>query len=78
MVILCEVHDVWKSALTPYVQISGSCSYTKKVKKINLDTMHHFNVVVSERGGVLRNDQFLFPKEYRLFTNDPLVKSCYS
>ena len=51
MVILREVHDVWKSALTLYVQISASCSYTKKVKKKYLDTMHHLYVLVSERGG---------------------------
>ena len=30
MVILREVHDAWKSALTVYVQISASCSYKKK------------------------------------------------
>ena len=56
MVILREVHDVWKSALTLYVQISASCSHTKKGEEKYLDTMHHFNVVVSERGGVLKND----------------------
>ena len=49
MVILREVHDVWKSSLTLYVQISASCSYTKNVKKEYLDTMHHLYVLVSER-----------------------------
>ena len=33
MVILSEVHDVCKSAHILDVQISTSCSYTKKVKK---------------------------------------------
>ena len=28
----------------------------EKVKKIYLDAMHHLYVLVSERGGVLRND----------------------
>ena len=54
---IAQVHDVWQSAHTRYVQISTSCSYTKKVKKKkHIDTMHHLYVVVSERGGVLRND----------------------
>ena len=73
MVILRQVHDVWKSALTLYVQISTSCSYTKKVKKKYLDTMHHLYVLVSERGGVLRNDYFLYLKKYFFFPNDHLV-----
>ena len=51
MVILREVHDVWKSAHTLYVQTSTSCSHTKKVKKKKIDTLHHLYLLVSERGG---------------------------
>ena len=78
MVILREVHDVWKSALTLYVQISASCSYTKKVKKKYLDTMHHLYVLVSERGGGAEKRLVFVSKKNCFFTNDPLVKSCYS
>ena len=72
MVILREVHDVWKSALTLYVQISTSCSY-ENAKKIYLGTMHHLYVLVSERRGVLGNDYFLYLKKISFFTNDHLL-----
>ena len=78
MVILREVHDVWKSALTLYVQISASCSCTKKVKKKYLDTMHHLYVLVSERGGGAEKQLVFVSKKKSFFINDPLVKSCYS
>ena len=62
---------------TLYVQFSTLCSYTKKVQKKNLDTMHHLYVVVSERGGGAEKRLVFISKNIPVFTNDSLVKSCY-
>ena len=43
----------------------------KKVKKKYLNTMHPLYVVDSERGGVLRNDKFLFLNKYRFLQMTP-------
>ena len=77
MVILRRVHDVLKSALTLYVQISASCSYTKKGEEKYLDTMHHLYVLDSERGGGAEKRLVFVSKKISLFTNDRLVISWY-